>query len=275
MESGVRGGAADLRQLYERDPAWFVGDEAPSGPFPLLVKLLATSQRLSVQVHPDDQQARRLEGTAGGKHEAWVILEAAPEACLYLGLAPGVNLAQLEAALRGGREDEISALLRRVPAREGDVFDIPPGTLHAIGPGLVLMEVQQPSDTTFRVFDWGRTGLDGHPRTLHLDHGLAVIAPDARPEPQPPVSSLSGMDGEILLQTRSFRIERWRVQGRLDVPVSELLTCVCVAGSGMVSSHLDAPQPVAKGSSCVVPRGVSMVSFDGRDLELLVALPPA
>lgn len=274
-ESGVRGLNANLRELYERDPAHFRGDEAPAGAFPLLVKLLATSDVLSVQVHPDDAQARELDGQRYGKHEAWLVLDCDPDARLYLGLAEGATKAQLGEALRDGRSEDVAGLLREVPVAPGMVFDITPGTIHAIGAGLVIAEIQQPSDITYRVFDWGRVGLDGQPRELHVDKAMAVTREDARPHPAPVVAPLAGMDGEILLRTGDFRIERWRVDGTLEVPVTELLTCVCVGGEGTVRSPQSAPQAMAKGDSCVIPRGVSMAGFEGRGLELVMALPPA
>lgn len=274
-ESGVAGGGPNLRQLYERDPAWFRGSESPGGAFPLLVKLIATSDVLSVQVHPDDRDAQRLEGTPRGKHEAWLILEADPGASLYLGLAEGATKAQFGDALRADDADAVGDLLREVAVEVGQVFDIEPGTVHAIGPGLVLLEIQQPSEITYRAFDWGRVGLDGKPRELHVDKALDVIKENARPVPVPRVGALSGMDGEILLRTRDFRMERWRVDGRVRVPVTELLTCVCVGGEGTVASPQDAPKGLLRGRSCVVPRGVSMATFEGRGLELVVALPPA
>ncbi len=140
--------------------AWFgeIADQRP------LVKLLDVQERLSVQVHPDDALASELHGAhAIGKHEAWVILDAAPGAHLLLGRDPAVGDQEISAALaRGG---EIEPLLARVPVTTGDVLDVPPGTLHALMPGLLVWEVQQPSDLTYRVSDWGRQHAD---RPLHL-----------------------------------------------------------------------------------------------------------
>jgi len=274
-ESGVVGMTANLRELYQRDPAYFRGDEAPAGEFPLLVKLIATSDVLSVQVHPDNAQAQRLDGRRRGKHEAWLVLDADPEARLFLGLKEGETKADFGEALRHGRAEDVAGLLRDVPVAPGMVFDIAPGTLHAIGAGLVLIEIQQPSDITYRAFDWGRSGLDGQPRTLHVDKAMAVTDEDARPEPVPVAAELQGMDGEVLLRTGDFRVERWRVDGSLEVPVTELMTCTCVAGDGVVRSPRNGPLAIAKGDSCVVPRGVSMVAFEGRGLELVMSLPPA
>ena len=132
--------------------AWFgeIGDQRP------LVKLLDVQDRLSVQVHPDDALASALHGAGSlGKHEAWIILEAAPDAHLLLGRDTNVEPARVDAALETG--EDVAPLLARVAVSSGDVLDVPPGTLHALMPGLLVWEVQQPSDLTYRVSDWGET----------------------------------------------------------------------------------------------------------------------
>lgn len=135
-----------------------------SGSVPLLVKLLFTNADLSVQVHPDDEYARRHHDSRG-KTEMWHILRAETEAKIALGLRKTVSREQLREAARSG---EIMEILNWIPARAGDTFFVPAGTIHAIGGGLVLCEVQQHSDVTYRLYDYGR------PRELHLDHSLAV-----------------------------------------------------------------------------------------------------
>lgn len=147
---------------------WFTG---PPG-LPLLVKYLFTSERLSIQVHPDDRQARQ-RGLASGKEECWYILDAEPGATLGLGLGHEVSSQELrQAALDGS----IEALMDWKPVRAGDFFYVPAGTVHAIGGGLSLLEFQQNADVTYRLYDYGR------PRELHLEDGIAV----AKPQPYPP-----------------------------------------------------------------------------------------
>ena len=144
--------------------------------FPLLAKLIDAADWLSLQVHPDDALARELHGPhAVGKSEAWVVLEAAPGAELIVGPAPGLAEADLRAAIGAGTAGR--DLCRVVPATPGDVLQIRPGTLHAIGGGTFLYELQQPSDLTYRVSDWGRAGRD-----LHLDASLRALRADARAE---------------------------------------------------------------------------------------------
>jgi mannose-6-phosphate isomerase len=151
------------------------------GSFPALVKTIDAAQTLSVQVHPDGAVAARLGGRP--KCEAWVILDATPGALLYVGLVEGATRERYRHAVEEGRVEE---LLVPLAVRAGDLVPIVPGTVHAIGAGVVLAEVQQPSDTTYRVYDWGRVGLDGKPRALHLEQALQSIhfgAPPAAPTP--------------------------------------------------------------------------------------------
>lgn len=163
----------------ERGPS-LVGGAAPAGPgpcFPLLAKLLDPAAWLSVQVHPDDAVARVLEGPdAVGKAEAWYVVEAEPGAELLVGLRPGATTDDARAAItmpserRGGA---VVDLLERVVVRRGDVVSLPPGTLHAVGPGVLLYEIQQPSDLTYRVDDWGRPATVERP--LHVAQALASL----------------------------------------------------------------------------------------------------
>jgi mannose-6-phosphate isomerase len=151
------------------------------GSFPALVKTIDAAQTLSVQVHPDAKTAASLGGRP--KSEAWYILDAQADAVLYVGLRHGTTRDSYARAVGEGR---VEALLVPLPVRRGDLVPVIPGTVHAIGGGVLLAEVQQPSDTTYRVYDWGRVGLDGKPRSLHLDEALQSIhfgAPPPEPAP--------------------------------------------------------------------------------------------
>ena len=178
-ESRVRGGACDgltVAELAERFGARLLGRDvadAHGSRFPLLVKLLDCADWLSVQVHPDDEQAARLVGEGSrGKCEAWHILEAEPGATLYAGVRPGTGRAELERAIREGRVLEVA---ERLEPGAGQTLYIPAGTLHSVGPGLLLYEVQQSSDITFRVYDWGRPASAG--RKLHVEESVEVTDP--------------------------------------------------------------------------------------------------
>ena len=151
--------------------------------FPVLAKYIFTSDWLSVQVHPDDAYARLHDPGNVGKCEMWYILAAEPGAQFLLGARPGVSKEALRAAFQQGGSKDL--LERHYPKLEEPVF-VPPGTVHALGPGLVLFEVEQNSDLTYRLDDFGRLGLDGKPRPLHLAKGMEVLQVDLPPRSRPP-----------------------------------------------------------------------------------------
>jgi mannose-6-phosphate isomerase len=178
--------------------------------FPLLIKLLDALEVLSIQVHPDD--ARAPAGSLG-KTEAWHVLEAGPGAVLYLGLQPGVTATQLAALARTGAST--AGLLREVAAVPGTTFLLPAGTVHALGSGIVIYEIQQPSAITYRFDDWGRVDASGRSRELHVEEALAVLDPEFRPEPIPPAPlPTSAGSRELLVSCRYFAAERIRLAAR-------------------------------------------------------------
>ncbi len=161
----------DLRWLVENQQKELFGRSLKGNDrFPLLVKILDAQERLSLQVHPPAHRARELGGEP--KTEMWYIASAQPGAELYVGLKRGVDRRQFEQHLRAG---SVEQCFHRVPVRTGDAIFLPSGRVHAIGAGLVIFEIQQNSDTTYRVFDWNRLGLDGKPRPLHVEESLASI----------------------------------------------------------------------------------------------------
>jgi len=190
-------GSANTEPWYARDgrrigEVWFTH---PS-PLPLLVKIIFTEENLSVQVHPDDLYAQEHEQSLG-KTEMWHIMRAAPGASVAMGFREEISRERLrEAAVSG----EIVELLNWVVARPGDTFFIPAGTVHAAGAGLVLCEVQQQSDVTYRLYDYGRG------RELHLDRGVAVSHMGGHPGYARPVALADG--SELLAECEYFRTER-------------------------------------------------------------------
>lgn len=173
--------------------------------FPLLVKLIDASENLSIQVHPNDEQAaphNRL-----GKTEAWHVLSAVPGSCFYVGLQNGVSP---ETFLKvAARADGSSAdLLRKIPAQPGTTILLPAGTVHALGAGVMVYEIQQPSDITYRLDDWGRLDANGSPREMHLEAGVAAMRPDLRPDLIAPVE-LPSNEGRrhLLVACRKFALE--------------------------------------------------------------------
>jgi mannose-6-phosphate isomerase len=162
-----------LRQLMERQADLLLGAAADRhARFPWLVKLLDACDWLSVQVHPNDDKAARLWPGEGGKTEAWFVLAAAPNSRIYAGLLPGVEERQLRHALRQGT---VAECLHSFTPRPGDCVFLPAGTVHAVGGGVLMAEVQQTSDATFRLFDWNRRDARGQMRQLHVEEALACI----------------------------------------------------------------------------------------------------
>ncbi len=161
-----------LRWLMEHHAVEMLGNTKPAADnrFPLLCKILDARDRLSLQVHPPASKAAVLGGEP--KTEMWYITDATPEAELYVGLKPGVTRAEFERNIQTG---EVAGCFHRIPVRNGAAMFLPSGRVHAIGAGLVIFEIQQNSDTTYRVFDWNRVGLDGQPRDLHIPQSLASI----------------------------------------------------------------------------------------------------
>jgi mannose-6-phosphate isomerase len=162
---------------------WLLGKHADTASatvaaFPLLLKYLDCNRVLSVQVHPDDDYALRMSKPDLGKVEAWYIVAADPGSLIYAGLKAGVTRSTLETAIDEGRTEE---MLHSFVAQAGDVVYIPAGTVHALGAGLLVAEIQQSSNTTFRLFDWNRLGPDGERRPVHVEQSLAVADYESGP----------------------------------------------------------------------------------------------
>jgi mannose-6-phosphate isomerase len=239
--------------------------------FPLLVKLIDASENLSIQVHPDDPGAAALDRL--GKTEAWHILAADPGSVLYLGLQPGVSFGAFQEAsskLNGSS----AVLMRTVPAQAGTTVLIPAGTVHALGAGVMVYEVQQPSDVTFRLDDWGRVDAQGNPREMHMDAGLAVARPELRPELIPPVS-LRPTIGEhhLLTACRYFSLERVALPAgawvEIGTPGSPVVITI-LQGSGRIDELI-----IGTGSSSVVwPTSTRSALFATSPMTVLIAQVP-
>jgi len=179
------------------------------GKFPLLVKLLDANQPLSVQVHPDDAYAQAHEQGELGKTEMWYILQAEPNAKLIYGLARETTPEKFAAALQAG---QLESCLHYLPIQAGQAVFIPAGSLHAIMGGIVLVEIQQNSDTTYRVYDWNRLGADGQPRPLQVDKAMQVINfKQIEPEPYPIelIKESDGIRHELITHCVEFQVERF------------------------------------------------------------------
>lgn len=274
---------ASLRDLIHSRGAELLGTRhGVDQQFPLLVKFLDAQQVLSVQVHPDDTLGARLAND-NGKTEAWVILGVEPGGLIYAGLQPGVTQQQFAQALQS---ETVEPLLHRFTPRVGDCIFIPAGTVHAIGAGVLLVEVQQMSDATFRVYDWGRTGVDGRPRPLHIEQALAVT--DFRTGPVDPVqTTLDELpDGagtrEVLVDCHYFRLCRYRLQGPTTVGAADRFTIlVGLAGSARLSAWQDsddaASYPLELGETRLLPAAIGPCRLTpdlGAAIVLACDVPP-
>jgi mannose-6-phosphate isomerase len=210
--------------------------------FPLLVKLLFPSDKLSVQVHPDDAQAQAM-GQARGKTECWYVLEAEPGATIMLGLKPGATVEAVRASIANGTLEE---LMEFVPVAVGDMVFVDAGTVHAIGPGVVLLETQQTCDVTFRMYDYGR------PRELHVEQALGVMKLKTAAGKVAPKQ----MDGFVrLIEQRYFVVDRYEVGagGEVVIPVAEAGCLVGLKGSAMVEGVDVEAVEIPVGRAVVVP----------------------
>ena len=170
VQNGVLSGKT-LKQLIRNNADWLLGSKTGMDSFPLLLKYLDCNRVLSVQVHPDDEYALKMPMPDLGKTEAWYIVAAAPESLIYAGLKEGVDSSTLQAAIKNGTTEDA---LHSFHPSAGDIAFIPAGTVHALGAGLLVAEIQQSSDTTFRLFDWNRTDPQGKSRPLHIEQGVEV-----------------------------------------------------------------------------------------------------
>ncbi len=255
---------ASLRELIREQGTALLGPAlGHRTQFPLLVKFLDAHQVLSVQVHPDDELGQKL-ASDNGKTEAWVVLHAEPGSLIYAGLKQGVTRADFAAGIETGTLD---SLLHRFEPAAGDCIMIPAGTVHAIGAGIVLAEIQQMSDATFRVYDWGRLGADGKPRPLHIAEALESTDFAKGPvDPlSPRVERIAGGVREQLARCPYFALERLRLQGPAQVGSRERFTILlglggsAEVGQGENTVRLGFGQtlllPAALGPCNVIPSG--------------------
>jgi mannose-6-phosphate isomerase len=223
----------DLRWLMEHHAAEILGGAKPAadGRFPLLCKILDAREKLSLQVHPPASKAAELKGEP--KTEMWFIADAAPDASLYVGLKHGVTRAEFEKKISDG---SVADCFHRIPVKAGDTMFLPSGRVHAIGDGLVIFEIQQNSDTTYRVFDWNRVGLDGKPRELHIAQSLASI--DFNDFEPKLVETKFVAEGKIqkraLVNDPLFNVEAWKLASGADALLKPKKLQIITVTSGAV-----------------------------------------
>ncbi len=253
VESGPLAGMSLRRLVLDRGPELLGIQHRPQPRFPLLVKFLDATQTLSVQVHPDDTHAGKIMPPEVGKTEAWVVMESTPQSNVYAGLQPGVDRATLATAIRDGRSEQCLHVLRPSP---GDCLFLPAGTVHSLGEGTLVVEIQQPSNLTYRLFDWNRLGPEGRPRPLHVEQALDVIDFGRGPVfPQQPCAT-DRRQVTRLVACDHFIIHRWD----FDAPLSaggDQQCHVIVVLDGVVQVDGDsAAEPLAKGGTILLPAAV-------------------
>ncbi len=244
--------------------------------FPLLVKFLDANDILSVQVHPDDALGRKLADD-NGKTETWVIVHAEPGSLIYAGLKLGVRREEFAEALAS---NTVEPLLHRFEAKAGDCIMIPAGTVHAIGAGVVLAEIQQMSDATFRVYDWGRVGPEGKPRQLHIAQALEATNFDTGPvSPLSPVA-VDLPDGlgtrERLSRCEYFALERFRIQQSTRIGAADRFTIVIGLGGEADLRYQQERIPIALGRTVLIPASVGPCEVEPRAgaVTLLTCIVP-
>ena len=259
---------ATLNQLVRSHGEAIFGTGSQQDQFPLLIKFLDASDRLSVQVHPDDALAKCFDPDENGKTEAWIVLDAQPSAKLYAGLLDGVKEADLRSALADGT---VESLLHTIDVRAGDCVFVPAGTVHAIGEGVLLAEVQQASDMTFRLYDWGRVGTDGNPRQLHIEE--SIRATDWNRGPVVPVSAIPLDDGgERLVECPFFTIDRYDCSNHKTLPASASARILIGLDGNALLGFVGGQLPISKGQTVLVPCGCK-ATIDGAVQYLDVTFP--
>ena len=236
-----------LHSAIKKYPKEIMGNEKFAGTFPLLIKFLDAEDVLSVQVHPDAETCKRL-GKGEPKTECWYIISAEPGAVIYKGVKKGVTKEKFAEAIKKGNAAQ---MLVKVTVREGECHFLPAGTAHSIGPGLLIAEIQTPSDTTYRVFDWNRVDEDGKPRELHIEEALESIHFGERD------AGLIVTRFGRLVDCKYFKVDKANQDKGSEalLPEGEMKTLIIVSGQGIICG-------------C----GVDAVEFRAGDVLLIPAM---
>lgn len=241
---------ATLHELVARHAEALFGRHAPQARFPLLFKFLDANDRLSIQVHPDDARAAQLDPPDYGKTEAWVVLAAEEGSYLFAGLRPGIDreLLRRELARRTGE-----LCIERIEPAAGDCYFLPAGVVHALGPGLLIAEIQQSSDTTYRLYDWSRLGPDGQPRPLHVDAALEAIdydyGPVAAQQPQPTDNPTC----QRLVSCDKFVLDRWKLAAAQAIGGDDRFHILVVLDGSLLVQGDPSARPLTRGDVCLLP----------------------
>ena len=267
INSGPLAGKS-LRWLMEHHATEVLGKASSSGGrFPLLIKILDAEEKLSLQVHPPEEFAAGMGGEA--KTEMWYVAEARPGAEFFVGLKRGTTRSQFEAAIRNG---SVADCFHRLQVRSGDAMFLPSGRVHAIGGSVVIFEVQQNSDTTYRVFDWNRLDASGKPRELHLEQSLRSIDfNDFEPE-LVRVNSL--VDRQYLVQSQIFNVELRALVAPERIDLAEAFAILAIVSGEITIQDDSYSTRLNPGQFCLIPASLGDVELAGLPGSKYLSITP-
>lgn len=256
-----------LKEILDKYPNDILGNnlnKKENNKFPILVKILDAADKLSIQVHPDDRYAFENENGQFGKTEMWYVVDAKPGACLVYGVKQGITKEEFRQGIEKG---SLENCLNFVDVKPGDAFFIPAGMLHAICEGILIIEIQQSSDLTYRVYDWNRVGDDGKPRELHIEKALDVTD----------FSDVTGkekIDGKvinegsnsrtILADSKYFKVEKIDISDSYKINTNDSFNAIIVIeGKGKIK-YKDGEEDFKDGDSFLIPASISSYEIEGK-----------
>ena len=264
-----------LRELMRKHGRSLLGRASRGARFPLLVKVLDAKELLSVQVHPDDRCARRMRLKDPGKTEAWYVLEVRSHGRMVTGLRSKQDIPRLRGLAESGA---LGTRLQITRPRQGEALLCPAPAVHGLGPGIVVLEIQQNSDATFRLYDWGRVGLDGKPRALHVKEGMRAIGDRMVRVRRQRSRRVSGMpfSATRLVSCEKFVVDRWRVPRAVRREKAEQFEILHVTrGSGILRDPEWPDIRLRRGRTVLVPSCVRAYAVRPRGaLEIIRAAEP-
>lgn len=252
-----------LKEVISCNPKAMIGDEKLDV-FPLLVKFIDANDKLSVQVHPDNDFANKYENGQLGKSEMWYVLDAKPDAKLIYGLKQGATADKMQQAIENGTLEDI---LNYVPVTKGDYFYIPAGTIHAICEGLLIAEIQQSSNLTYRVYDYNRCDKDGNKRELHTEKAIKATNYNAEAFKSiiPVINNYDGYCTTQLVDCEFFKVIKYVIdrQVSLTKPQNKFEMIICVEGKGKLIYN-DVSYEINKGDSFFIPAAIAEYVIEGQ-----------
>jgi mannose-6-phosphate isomerase len=260
VSSGPLAGTS-LHRLIEQFGESLMGQGRTDTSFPLLLKFLDANRTLSVQVHPNDEQGAQLDPPDLGKTEAWVVLHAEPGSVIYAGLKRGFDQPALERELSRGT---CELCLHKIEPKAGDCVFIPAGLVHALGEGLVIAELQQASDTTFRLFDWNRVDRDGQPRPLHIEQAMKVIDFEHGPAVIRPPEATDRAHVRRLVACDKFVWDRWQFDTPQPAGGDGSVHLLAVLDGEVRVAGDVAEEPLKKGDTVLLPASLGAVELTPR-----------